>query len=79
MTTEEFRELSEVPVTTLVSLSIRVTAQDLWIGLSAPGEGKRRQIFSRRYDRPEGKTEGDCVRAGLQGAINLLAGKDEVL
>lgn len=79
MTTEEFRALSEVPATTLVSLSIRVTSQDLWIGMSAPGEGRRRQIFSRRYDRPEGKTEGDCVRAGLQGAINLLAGKDEVL
>lgn len=78
MTTEEFRELSEVPVTTLVSLSIRVTEQDLWIGLSAPGDGKRRQIFSRRYDRPAGKTEGDCVRAGLQGAINLLQGKDQV-
>jgi hypothetical protein len=48
-----------------------VTAETVWFGLYTSTDGEvPRFVASKRYTRPEGKTELECLIAGLTGARN---------
>jgi hypothetical protein len=69
---DEFREASKEPVTCALRITVQVRPSALWVGVNrldgSPHPGGT-HLWSRRYDRPEGKTEAECVEAGLRMAL----------
>lgn len=80
MTVEAFREEAYKPVLSKFRLVMTTVADGLWVGvydLSAGGRPGGTHVWSRRYSRPAGKTESECLEAALRMA--LQAAQDGLL
>lgn len=72
---DDFREQSQEPTTDSWRITVRGTETGLWVGVydtKGPLMGGR-HVWSRRYDRPPGKTSEQLLEAALTAVSRAVA------
>lgn len=72
----DFREIARIPTEQMFSVRSTANAERVWVGVFDSGVGDRpggRQVWSRTYERPEGKTLQECAEAALRAVLGGLA------
>jgi hypothetical protein len=73
---DDFRELSQEPVTLAMAVKLQVRADSLWVAAYRLDDNQYpggRHVWSRKYTRPEGKDHASCVEAALKALGRALA------
>jgi len=73
---DDFRERAQEEWTLRYRLLVCASTAQLWVGaydLIAPGRPGGLAVWGRRYDRPDGKTDFECLTAGLVALSRSLA------
>jgi hypothetical protein len=80
MQLDRARATAEIPPEATLRINIQVFADRVWCGVYwATHGGGSVPIYSQSFDRPEGKTMGDCVdRALAKAESNLPPSFDNV-
>ena len=74
---DEFREIAKEPVELSARVSLQVFPSAIWVGLyrlDGSPHGGGTHVWSRRYERPAGKTLEECVEACLRMALAAQQG-----
>lgn len=72
----DFKEIARIPTEQMFSVRSTANAERVWVGVFDSSVRDRlggRQVWSRTYERPAGKTLQECAEAALRAVLGGLA------